>query len=76
MSVRFTIRISRKLKQKMDENPAEWSREVRGFLEQRVQQKEMLKTLEEIEKRADKRKRKIDSTALIREGRGLTNRKT
>jgi len=69
MSTTFTIRIPRKLKEKMEENPAEWSQEVRGFLEERVKQVELMRTLQEVESRAIKRKVKGDSTILIREDR-------
>ena len=69
MSTTFTIRIPRKLKQKMDENPMEWSQEVRGFLEERVKQVELMRILREVQVRAKKRKTKIDSTILIREDR-------
>ena len=69
MSTTFTIRIPRELKEKMKENPAEWSEEVRNFIEQRVKQIELIKTLQEIESKADKRQTKIDSTILIREDR-------
>ncbi len=69
LSTTFTIRIPRKLKEKMDENPSEWSQEVRCFLEQRVKQIEMIKTIQEIGNRAKSRKTNIDSTALIREDR-------
>ena len=69
MSTTFTIRISRELKEKMKENPAEWSEEVRNFIEQRVKQIELIKTLQEIESKAEKRQTKIDSTILIREDR-------
>ncbi len=69
MSTTITIRIPKDLKEKMDKTPAEWSQEVRTFIEARVKQAEMLQTLEEIEKRADKRKTKVDSTVLIREDR-------
>jgi hypothetical protein len=70
MSATFTVRIPRDLKEKMEENPIEWSQEVRGFLEQRVKQVELMKLLKEIEPRAQKRKVKGDSTVLIREDRG------
>jgi len=53
----------------MEENPVEWSEEVRGFLEQRVKQVELMKTLQEVRARAVKRKVKGDSTVLIREDR-------
>ena len=69
MSTTFTVRIPKKLKQKIEENPAEWSQEVREFLEQRVKQVELIKTLHEVQARAVKRKVKGDSTALIREDR-------
>ena len=69
LSTTFTIRIPRELKEKMDKNPAEWSQEVRDFLAERVKQMELLKTLQEIEPRAEKRRTKADSTILIREDR-------
>jgi hypothetical protein len=69
MSTTFTVRIPRRLKKRMEENPAEWSQEVRDFLEQRVKQMELIKTLKEIEERAEKRKVQTDSVALIREDR-------
>jgi predicted transcriptional regulator len=69
MSTTFTIRIPQELKEKMEKNPAEWSREVRCFLEERIKQIELMKTLQEIEQRAEKRKTKTDSTLLIREDR-------
>ena len=56
MSTTITIRIPKELKDKMDKNPAQWSQEVRTFLEERVKQVEMLKNLQKIEKRADERK--------------------
>ncbi len=69
MSTTFTIRIPQELKEKMEKNPAEWSQEVRCFLEERIKQIELMKTLQEIEPRAEKRKTKTDSTLLIREDR-------
>jgi hypothetical protein len=54
------------LKEKMVKNSANWSQEVRAFLEQRIKQMELINALEEIEKRSEKRKTK-DSTLLIRE---------
>jgi len=69
MSTTITVRIPKELKEKMDKSPTKWSKEVRTFLEARVKQVEMLKTLEEIEKRAEKRKTKVDSAVLIREDR-------
>jgi hypothetical protein len=62
MSETFSVRIPRALKEKLEQNPDDWSQEVRAFLTERVKQKERLKTLNEIETRAEKRKTKIDST--------------
>jgi hypothetical protein len=73
MSSTFTVRIPQELKKKMEKNPAEWSQEVRDFLEERVKQMELMKTLQEIEHRAEKRKTKIDSVSLIREDRERQN---
>jgi len=69
MSTTFTIRISKELKEKMKKLNAEWSEEVRRFIEQRVKHLELIKTIEEIRLRAEKRRVKMDSTWLIREDR-------
>jgi hypothetical protein len=69
MSTTITIRIPRELKEKMKENPQEWSKEVRSFIEERVRNLELEKTLEEIGSRAEERRVKVDSTILIREDR-------
>lgn len=69
MSSTFTIRIPQELKEKMKKLNAEWSEEVRSFIEQRVKHLELIKTIEEIELRAEKRRVKMDSTSLIREDR-------
>lgn len=73
MSTTFSIRIPRELKEKIEQNPADWSQEVRDFLAERIKQIELMKTLQEIESRAEKRKTKIDSTTLIREDRERQN---
>ena len=73
MSTTFSIRIPRELKEKIEKNPADWSQEVRDFLAERIKQIELMKTLQEIESRAEKRKTKIDSTILIREDRERQN---
>lgn len=65
----FTIRIPRKLKEKMKKLNAEWSKELRNFIEQRVKHLELIKAIEEIESRAEKRRVKVNSTSLIREDR-------
>ncbi len=69
VSSTITIRVSRELKKRMEENPAEWSCEIRCFLEERVRQMELLRSLQEIEGRAEKRKVKVDSVTLIGEDR-------
>jgi hypothetical protein len=69
MSTTFTLRIPRELKEKMEENPEDWSQEIRVFLEERVKQIELVKTIQDIESRAEKRKTNADSTLLIREDR-------
>jgi hypothetical protein len=53
----------------MEENPEDWSQEIRVFLEERVKQIELVKTIQDIESRAEKRKTNADSTLLIREDR-------
>jgi hypothetical protein len=73
MSTTITIRIPRELKEKMKENPQEWSEEVRAFIEERVRNLELQKTLEETGVRAEKRRVKIDSTTFIREDRERPN---
>ena len=69
MSSTVTIRIPRELKEKMKKLPVEWSEEVRNFLEERVRHIELVKTIGEVELRAEKRQVKVDSTDLIREDR-------
>jgi hypothetical protein len=69
MSETFSVRIPKELKEKIEQNPDDWSQEVRNFLVERVKQKELIKALDEIEKRAEKRKTKFDSVTLIREDR-------
>jgi len=69
MSSTFTVRIPQELKEKMKELPAEWSEEVRNFIEERVKHLELIKTIEEIEMKAKKRQLTVDSTTLIREDR-------
>jgi hypothetical protein len=73
MSTTLTIRIPRRLKEKMEKNPEPWSDEIRNFLEERVRQVELIKTIQEIDSRQNKPKIKIDSTQLIREDRERQN---
>ena len=69
MSSTFTIRIPQELKEKMKKLNAEWSEEVRSFIEEKVKNLELMKAIEEIESGAEKRRVKVDSTILIREDR-------
>jgi hypothetical protein len=69
MSETFSVLIPRELKEKIEANPADWSQEVRSFLVERVKQLELLKTHQELDSQTDRRKTKIHSTKLIREGR-------
>jgi hypothetical protein len=69
VSTTITIRVPRELREKMKENPQEWSEEVRNFIEERVRNLELQRALKEIGSRAEKRRVKIDSTGLIREDR-------
>ena len=69
MSSTFTIRLPRELKEKMKRLNAEWSKELRNFIEERVKHLELIKTIKEIESRAKKRRVKTDSVTLIREDR-------
>ena len=69
MSSTFTIRIPKELKEKMKKLNVEWSKEIRSFIEERVKHLELLKAIEEVELRAEKRVVKVDSTKLIREDR-------
>jgi len=65
----FTIRIPKELKEKMKKLNVEWSKEIRSFIEERVKHLELLKAIEEVELKAEKRVVKVDSTKLIREDR-------
>jgi hypothetical protein len=48
---------------------AEWGEEIRSFIKERVRHLELIKAIQEIEPRAEKREVKVDSTILIREDR-------
>lgn len=69
MSSTLTIRIPAELKKRMKKFHERWSEVVRRFIEERVEQLELLNTIEEVEERAGKRLLKVDSTTLIREYR-------
>jgi len=69
MSATYTVRLPRKLKDKMDKNPQDWSGEIRNFLQERIKQIELLEAISQIESRAEKRKTKANSVTLTREDR-------
>lgn len=69
MSLTFTVRIPRGLRERMRGLDVEWSEEVRGFIEERIKRLELMKALEEVGSRAEERAVSVDSTMLIREDR-------
>jgi len=69
MSSTLTIRIPRELKERMKKLPVKWSEEIRLFIEKRVKHLELIKTIEDVELRAERRRLRVDSTRLIREDR-------
>ena len=69
MSSVISIRVPRKLKEKMREYPIDWSKEIRGFIEERIKVLELKEIIEDIERKAEKRRTRTDSTKLIRETR-------
>jgi len=69
MSSTLTIRIPRELKERMKKLPVKWSEEIRLFIEERVKHLELIRTIEDVELRAERRRLRVDSTRLIREDR-------
>ena len=69
MSSTFTIRIPRELKERMKKLPVKWSEEIRLFIEERVKHLELIRTIEDVELRAERRRLRVDSKRLIREDR-------
>ena len=69
MSSTFTIRIPRELKERMKKLPVKWSEEIRLFIEERVKHLELIRNIEDVELRAERRRLRVDSTRLIREDR-------
>jgi hypothetical protein len=65
----ISVRVPRKLKEKMKKYPIDWSSEVRGFIEERIRVLELLEILDTIEEKTGKRKTRVDSVELIREAR-------
>jgi len=64
-----SVRVPKELKEKMKKYNIDWSREIKGFIEEKVRTLELLEVIDDIELRAEKRKTKVDSTKLIRESR-------
>ncbi|MCD6539011.1 CopG family transcriptional regulator [Candidatus Bathyarchaeota archaeon] len=69
MSATFTIRIPRDLKERMKRLPVKWSEEIRLFIEERVKQLELMRIIEDVELKSERRRLRVDSTRLIREDR-------
>ncbi len=69
MSEVVSVRVPKELKEKMKKYNIDWSREIKGFIEEKVRTLELLEIIDEIEVRAEKRRTKVDSTRLIRESR-------
>lgn len=69
MSDVVSVRIPKELKEKMKRYRVDWSREIRGFIEERIKALELLELLNEIEKNIERRKTRVDSAMLIRESR-------
>jgi hypothetical protein len=69
MSEIVTTRVPKELKEQMQELDANWSEEIRAYIERRVRELRLLRLLDEIE--ADPLRPTVpdDSTALIREDR-------
>ena len=65
----ISIRVPRELKEKMRKYRVDWSKEVRGFLEERVRVLELLEVLDDVGKKVGKRRIRVDSVKLIRETR-------
>ena len=69
MSEVVSVRVPKELKEKMKKYNIDWSREIKGFIEEKVRTLELLEVIDDIEVRAGERKTKVDSTKLIRESR-------
>jgi hypothetical protein len=69
MSDIVSVRVPRELKEKMKKYNIDWSREMRRFIEDRIRVLEFLEMLKAIEKKAGRRRVRVDSVKLIREMR-------
>ena len=65
----ITVRVPKKLKEKMKRFRVNWSEEIRNYLEKRVREYEFLEVLNEVRERARRRKVVTDSVAIIRRDR-------
>ena len=65
----LTIRISKRLRERMKKVNINWSEEIRKFIERKIEKYELLGIIEEIRSRAKKREVSVDSALLIREDR-------
>ncbi len=66
----IAVRVPASLKKRLSEFNLDVSREVREYLEQRLRGLELASLIDEVEKKAVKRKVKVDSTIIIRGDRG------
>ena len=64
-----SIRVPRELKEKMRRYRVDWSKEIREFIEERIRVLEFLEILDDIERKAERRRTRVDSVELIREAR-------
>jgi len=69
MSEIITVRVPRRLRERMRKIKVNWSEEIRSFLERRVRELELIEVLGEVARNAEKRRVRVDSTFLIREDR-------
>ena len=69
MSDVISVRVPKELKEKLRKYRIDWSKEIRRFLEERVRILEFLEMLDDIERKAEKRRTRVDSITLIREMR-------
>jgi hypothetical protein len=65
----ITIRIPKKLRDKMRMYNINWSDEIRKFIESRIRYYELSRVIDEIRVKAKERRVKVDSEELIREDR-------
>ena len=59
MSATFTIRIPRDLKERMKRLPVKWSEEIRLFIEERVKHLELMRIIEDVELKSERRKLRV-----------------